>query len=82
MLLKGFEQECDFKGADRAAPREGPVQFQCDEDPFGLSDFLKDVRYGSAGNSVLSTNRSSSSSFKRSSADYREERTSEKCCKK
>ncbi|CAF4001970.1 unnamed protein product [Rotaria sordida] len=79
---KRFEQEYGFKEADRAELRERPVQFQCDEDPFGLSDFLKDVRHGSAGSSALSANRSSSSSFKRSNADDQQERTSEKRGKK
>ncbi|CAF1391395.1 unnamed protein product [Rotaria sordida] len=79
---KCFEQEYDFKEADRAELRERPVQFQCDEDPFGLSNFLKDVRHGSAGSSALSANRSSSSSFKRSNADDQQERTSEKRRKK
>jgi SNW domain-containing protein 1 len=75
-----FEQERGFKGADRAAPRDGPVQFQREEDPFGLSDFLKDVRHGSG--SAPSANPSSSSSSKRTNADDREERTSEKRRKK
>ncbi|CAF4910772.1 unnamed protein product [Rotaria sp. Silwood1] len=74
---KRFEQEHGFKGADRAAPREGPVQFQLDEDPFGLSDFLKDVQHGSAGSSAPSANGSSGSSSKRSHADDGEERISE-----
>ncbi|CAF2768547.1 unnamed protein product [Rotaria sp. Silwood2] len=79
---KRFEQEHGFKGVDRAAPREGPVQFQRDEDPLGLSDFLKDVRHGSAGSSAPSASGSFSSSSKRSNADDREERTSEKRRKK
>jgi len=54
------------------------VQFQCGEDPFGLSDFLKDVRHDSARSSAPSANQSS----KRGNADDREERTSEKRHKK
>ncbi len=77
-----FEQERGFKGADRAAPRDGPVQFQREEDPFGLSDFLKDVRHGGASGSAPSANPSSSSSSKRGNADDREERSSEKRRKK
>jgi hypothetical protein len=49
-----LKQECGFEGADRAAPRDGPVQFQREEDPFGLTDFLKDVRHGGAGGSASS----------------------------
>jgi SNW domain-containing protein 1 len=76
-----FEQERGFQGADRAAPRDGPVQFQREEDPFGLGDFLKDVRHGGAGGSAPSANPSSSSSSKRNAED-REERSSEKRRKK
>jgi len=79
---KRFEQERGFKGADRVAPRKDPVQFQCDEDPFGLSDFLKDVRNDRARSSAPSANQSSNSSSKRGNADDREERTSEKRHKK
>jgi len=79
---KRFEQERSFKGADRAAPRKDPVQFQCDEEPFGLSDLLKDVRNDSARSSAPSANQSSNSSSKRGNADDREERTSEKRHKK
>ncbi|CAF0886361.1 unnamed protein product [Adineta steineri] len=60
-----FEKEKGFKGADRATARDGPVQFQREEDPFGLTDFLKDVRHGGAGGSAPSANPSSSSSSKR-----------------
>jgi SNW domain-containing protein 1 len=79
---KRFEQERGFKGADRAAPREGPVQFQREEDPFGLSDFLKNVRHGGASGSAPSANPSSNSSSKRGNADDREERSNEKRRKK
>ncbi|CAF0841624.1 unnamed protein product [Adineta steineri] len=73
-----FEKEKGFKGADRATARDGPVQFQREEDPFGLTDFLKDVRHGGAGGSAPSANPSSSSSSKRGNADDREERSSDK----
>lgn len=71
-----FEQERGFKGADRAAAaaRDGPVQFQREEDPFGLTDFLKDVRQG--GSAPVAN-----SSSKRNTDD-REERGSEKRRKK
>lgn len=69
-----FEQERGFKGADRTAAREGPVQFQREEDPFGLTDFLKDVRQGGSAPSA-------NSSSKRNTDD-REERGSEKRRKK
>ena len=81
-LYLRFEQERGFKGADRTAQRDGPVQFQREEDPFGLSDFLKDVRHGGAGGSAPSANPSSGSSSKRSNGDDREERSSEKRRKK
>lgn len=76
---KRFEQERGFKGADRAAPRDGPVQFQREEDPFGLTDFFKDIRHGG---SAPSANPSSSSSSKRGNGEDREERSSEKRRKK
>ena len=69
-----FEQERGFEGADRTAPRDGPVQFQREEDPFGLSGFLKDVRHGGTGASTASAN----SSSKRNNTDDREERNGEK----
>ena len=75
-----FEQERGFKGADKSASRDGPVQFQREEDPFGLNDFFKDVRHGGASGSAPSANPSSSS--KRGNGDDREERTSEKRRKK
>ena len=78
-FLFRFEQERGFKGADRAAPREGPVQFQREEDPFGLSDFLKNVRQGGSAPSV---NPSTNTSSKRGNTDNREERSSEKRRKK
>lgn len=77
---KRFEQERGFKGADKSASRDGPVQFQREEDPFGLNDFFKDVRHGGASGSAPSANPSSSS--KRGNGDDREERTSEKRRKK
>lgn len=79
-----FEQERGFKGADKSVSREGPVQFQREEDPFGLSDihdFFKDVRQGGAAGSAPTANPSSGSS-KRSNTDDRGERTSEKRRKK
>jgi SNW domain-containing protein 1 len=75
-----FEQECGFKGADRAAARDGPVQFQREEDPFGLTDFLKDVRHGCG--SATSANPSSGSSSKRVNTHDREERSTVKRHKK
>ncbi len=78
-----FEQERGFKGADRAATRDGPVQFQREEDPFGLSDFLKDVRHGGGGGgSATSGNPSSGSSSKRVDTHDREERSAVKHHKK
>jgi hypothetical protein len=71
-----FEQERGFKGADRTAARDGPVQFQREEDPFDLTNFFKDVRHGG---SAPSANPSSS---KRSNPDDREERSNEKRRKK
>lgn len=65
-----FEQERGFKGADRTASRDGPVQFQREEDPFGLSGFLKDVRHGGASGSAPSANSSS-----KRNVDDREERS-------
>ncbi|CAF0749411.1 unnamed protein product [Adineta ricciae] len=79
---KRFESERGFKGADKGTTRDGPVQFQREEDPFGLTGFLKDVRHGGAGGSAPSANPSSSSSSKRGNADDREERSSEKRRKK
>ena len=70
-----FEQERGFKGADRTAAREGPVQFQREEDPFGLTDFLKKARQGGSAPSA-------NSSSKRDNTDDREERGSEKRRKK
>jgi SNW domain-containing protein 1 len=77
-----FEQERGFKGADRAVPRDGPVQFQREQNPFGLSDFLENVRHGGASGSAPSANPSSNSSSKRGNADDREERSNEKRRKK
>ena len=77
---KRFESDRGFKGSDRTAPREGPVQYEREEDPFGLSGFLKDVRHG--GGSAPSANPTSGSSSKRGNADDREERGSEKRRKK
>jgi hypothetical protein len=54
------------------------VQFQREEDPFGLSDFLKNVRHGGASGSAPSANPSST----RGNADDREERSNEKRRKK
>ena len=33
-----------FKGAEDAGPRDGPVQFERDEDIFGLAEFMGDVK--------------------------------------
>ncbi|CAF0787525.1 unnamed protein product [Adineta steineri] len=69
-----FEKEKGFKGASRAAARNGPVQFQHEEDLFSSRDFLKDVRQsGTSG---------SASSSKRGNADDREERSSKRRRKK
>ncbi|CAF1199599.1 unnamed protein product [Adineta steineri] len=69
-----FEKEKGFKGANHAAARNGPIQFQHEEDLFSLRDFLKDVRHGGASDSA--------SSSKRGNADDREERSSKKSRKK
>ena len=71
-----FEQERGFKGTDRGATREGPVQFQREADPFDLTDFFKDVRQGGGGGG--SSAPSANSSSKRANPNEREERTSEK----
>ena len=45
-----FVPDKDFSGTDRSGPsgpRSGPVQFEKEEDPFGLDQFLTDVRKGS-----------------------------------
>jgi hypothetical protein len=47
-----LNQERDFKGTDRAALRDGPVQFEREEDPFGLKSFFEDIRYNGSGNSA------------------------------
>jgi len=68
---KRFEPERGFKGTDRSATRDGPVQFQRteEEDPFGLTGFLKDVRRGDAPQSSSTTTPSTS---KRSAQDDRD----------
>ncbi|CAF1312554.1 unnamed protein product [Didymodactylos carnosus] len=65
---KRFEPDRGFKGSDRTTTREGPVQFQQteEEDPFGLSGFLKEARHGVAPTTTTS------SSSKRSTQDERE----------
>ncbi|CAF1471958.1 unnamed protein product [Adineta steineri] len=69
-----FEKEKGFKGASRAAARNGPVQFQHEEDLFSLRDFLKEVRQGGTSGSA--------SSSERVNADDRDERSSKKRRKK
>lgn len=56
--------------------RDGPVQFQREEDLSDITGFMKDVRHGGTGLS------GSGSSSKRSHGDDRQERTSEKRRKK
>lgn len=46
-----FVPDKEFSGTDRAGPsgpRSGPVQFEKEEDPFGLDKFLTDVRKASS----------------------------------
>jgi SNW domain-containing protein 1 len=46
--LDRFSKEKRFKGlgGDASAAREGPVEFEKDEDPFGVNKMVKDVEYG------------------------------------
>lgn len=40
-----------FSGTDRASRRDGPVQFEADEeDPFGLDQFLTEAKKGQKRN--------------------------------
>lgn len=46
-----FVPDKEFSGTDRSGPsgsRSGPVQFEKEEDPFGLDKFLTDVRKASS----------------------------------
>ena len=41
-----FRPDKGFQGADGAAERSGPVQFEKDKEDFGLDDFLSTVKEG------------------------------------
>lgn len=50
-FLFRFVPDKEFSGTDRSGPsgsRSGPVQFEKEEDPFGLDKFLTDVRKASS----------------------------------
>lgn len=42
-----FVPDKEFGGTDRGAPRAGPVQFEKEEDPFGLDQFLSQAKRSS-----------------------------------
>ncbi|KAF7278076.1 puff-specific protein Bx42-like [Rhynchophorus ferrugineus] len=42
-----FVPDKEFSGTDRTAGRSGPVQFEKEEDPFGLDQFLSQAKKGS-----------------------------------
>ena len=46
MVCFRFVPDKGFEGAERGMRRDGPVQFERDEDedPFGLNKFLKDAK--------------------------------------
>ncbi|KAF7278040.1 hypothetical protein GWI33_008812 [Rhynchophorus ferrugineus] len=39
-----FVPDKEFSGTDRSTQRSGPVQFEVDEDPFGLDEFLRKAK--------------------------------------
>lgn len=44
-----FVPDRGFQGADAAGPRDGPVQFEKADDPFGIDKFLEDATRGGDG---------------------------------
>ena len=45
ILLRRFQPDKEFAGTDRNVRRDGPVQFERDEeDPFGLDKFLTEAK--------------------------------------
>ncbi|XP_072032631.1 SNW domain-containing protein 1-like [Amphiura filiformis] len=65
---KRFVPDKDFAGTDRSRRRDGPVQFERedDEDPFGLDEFLKTVKKADKRPAEGSSSRSRDNDYDRS----------------